>query len=208
MLVCFMHTEQNYHFPAVCFWKNLISDAVKYWFSLTSVKALIFLLGLDIKTFQTRFFLAFWASIKFLLMISHFPHIAMSLSVPSSCPQPMAVASVFPNHLSLEFHYGYKRCNDDDRGNWHANFSFDYIHYLWKELKIKLSPEPVGRIAKTSWPWRTRFKQIFWSSQKDLTYRKCLIVLFIVAFMSTWFDNRCPSPSILHSSSMSPVLEC
>ena len=59
MLVCFMHTEQNYHFPAVCFWKNLISDAVKYWFSLTSVKALIFLLGLDIKTFQTRFFFGF-----------------------------------------------------------------------------------------------------------------------------------------------------
>ena len=51
-----MHTEQNYHFPAVCFWKDLISDAVKNWFSLTSVKALIFLLGLNIKTFQTRFF--------------------------------------------------------------------------------------------------------------------------------------------------------
>ena len=37
-----MHTGQL--FPAVCFWKNLIPDAVKYWFSLTSVKALIFLL--------------------------------------------------------------------------------------------------------------------------------------------------------------------
>ena len=32
-----MHTGQL--FPAVCFWKNLIPDAVKYWFSLTSVKA-------------------------------------------------------------------------------------------------------------------------------------------------------------------------
>ena len=77
-----------------------------------------------------------------------------------------------------------------------------------KSWKIKLSPEPVGRIAKTSWPWRTRFKQIFCSSQKDLTYRKCSIVLFVVALMSTWLDNRCPSPSISHSSSMSPVLEC
>ena len=37
-----MHSGQL--FPAVCFWKNLIPDAVKYWFSLTSVKALIFLL--------------------------------------------------------------------------------------------------------------------------------------------------------------------
>ena len=148
MLVCFMHTEQNYHFPAVCFWKDLISDAVKYWFSLTSVKALIFLLGLDIKNFQTRFFLAFWASIKFLLMISHFPHIAMSLSMPSYCPQPMAVAGVFPNHLSLVFHYGYKRCNDDDRGNWHANFSFDYIHYWWKELKNQALPRACWKNCK------------------------------------------------------------
>ena len=40
-----MHTGQL--FPAVCFWKNLIPDAVRYWFSLTSVKALIFLLRLN-----------------------------------------------------------------------------------------------------------------------------------------------------------------
>ena len=137
-----MHAEQNYHFPAVCFWKDLISDAVKYWFSLTSVKALIFLLGLNVKTSQTRFFLAFWASIKFLLMISHFPHIAMSLSMPSSCPQPMAVAGVFPNHLSLVFHYGYKRCNDDDHGNWHAMQLFLWLHSLLvKRVEKSGSPQ-------------------------------------------------------------------
>ena len=34
-------------FPAVCFWQNLVPDAVKYWFSLISVKALIFLLRLN-----------------------------------------------------------------------------------------------------------------------------------------------------------------
>ena len=33
------------------------------------------------------------------------------------------------------FHCGYERRNDDDRGNWLANFSFDYVHYSWKELK-------------------------------------------------------------------------
>ena len=60
------------------------------------------------------------------------------------------------------------------------------IHYSWKELKNgKVSrPEPVGRIAKTSWPRRTRFKQIFCSSRKDSTYRKCSIALFLVASMS------------------------
>ena len=60
----------------------------------------------------------------------------------------MAVAGVFPNHLSLVFHYGYKRCNDDDRGNWHANFSFDYIHYWWKELKNQALPRACWKNCK------------------------------------------------------------
>ena len=51
-----MHTRQL--FPAVCFWKNLIPDAVKYWFSLTSVKALIFLLRLN-NLSNNIFFFAF-----------------------------------------------------------------------------------------------------------------------------------------------------
>ena len=83
------------------------------------------------------------------------------------------------------FHYGYERPYDDDRGNWLANFSFDYIHYSCKELKNQGPSEPIGRIAKTSWPRRTRFKQIFYSA-----YRKCSIPLFIVASMSAWFDNQ------------------
>ena len=210
MLVCFMHTEQNYHFPAVCFWKDLISDAVKYWFSLTSVKALIFLLGLDIKNFQTRFFLAFWASIKFLLMISHFPHIAMSLFMPSSCPLPTSYGCCWCFSKSLELGISLWLQEVQWWWLWKTDMpTFPLITFIisGKSWKIKLSPEPVGRIAKTSWPWWTRFKQIFCSSQKDLTYRKCSIVLFVVALMSTWLDNRCPSPSISHSSSMSPVLE-
>ena len=44
--------------------------------------------------------------------------------------------------------------------------------------------------------------------RKYSTYRKCSIALFLVASMSALFDNRCSSPSISHSSSMSPVLEC
>ena len=55
-----MHTGQL--FPAVCFWKNLIPDAVKYWFSLTSVKALIFLLWLN--NLSNKIFLPFWTSIN------------------------------------------------------------------------------------------------------------------------------------------------
>ena len=40
------------------------------------------------------------------------------LSMPSSCPQPMAIVAVFPNRLSFSwFHYGFERRNDDDRGN-------------------------------------------------------------------------------------------
>ena len=81
-------------------------------------------------------------------MISHFPHIAVSLSMPSSCPQLMVVAGVFPNCLSLVFQYGYERCNDDDRGNWHANFSFDYIHYLRIELKNQALPRACWKNCK------------------------------------------------------------
>ena len=44
-------------FPAVCLWKDLIPDAVKYWFSVTSVKALIFLLRLN--NFSNKIFFAF-----------------------------------------------------------------------------------------------------------------------------------------------------
>ena len=109
-----------------------------------------------------------------------------------------------------------------------------------KSRKNEGLPEPVGKIAETSWPRRRRFKQIssletadvfpvvasegekrrpevsllfacqhiFCSSRKNSTYRKCSIALFLVVSMSSWFDNRCLSPSISHSSSMTLVLEC
>ena len=53
-----------------------------------------------------------------------------------------------------------------------------------------------------------RFKQKFLLIAKSSTFRKCLIVLSLLASMFAWFYNRCPFPSISHSSSMSPVLEC
>ena len=49
-----------------------------------------------------------------------------------------------------------------------------------------------------------------WDSSKFSALREKIPhtgnALFIVASMSAWFDNRCLSPSVLHSSSMSPVL--
>ena len=85
-----------------------------------------------------------------------------------------------------------------------------YVHYSWKEFKSQGLREPIGRIAQTSWPRQTRFKHIFCLSRKDFTYRKCLMVLLLVASMSTLFDNRCvslPPYCILHQCLCSPVLE-
>ena len=161
-----------------------------------------------------RFFLPFWASINDLTRTPSF-HLTVSSSMPSSCPQPMAVVVLL---LLFQiawtwFHYGYERRNDDDRGNWLGNFSSDYVYYSWEEWKNEGLPEPVERIAKTSWP-RTRFKQILILIQANALHLKtphtgnARLQLFIVASMYAWFNNRCLSPSRLHSSSMSPVLEC
>ena len=79
-----MHTGQL--FPAVCFWKNLIPDAVKYWFSLTSVKALY--------TLSNKIFLPFWASMNDLTRSPSFHN-------PVSSIMPVAVVAVIPNRLSL-----------------------------------------------------------------------------------------------------------
>ena len=59
---------------------------------------LIFLLRLN--NFSNKIFLPFWASINDLTRTPSF-HIAVSSSMPSSCPQPMDVAAVIPNRLSL-----------------------------------------------------------------------------------------------------------
>ena len=77
----------------------LIPDAVKNWFSVTSVKALIFLLRLKNFT-KYKIFLPFWDSINDLTRTPSF-HIAVSSSMPFSRPQPMDVATIISNCLSL-----------------------------------------------------------------------------------------------------------
>ena len=197
-----MHTGQL--FPAVCFWKNLIPDAVKYWFSLTSVKALIFLLRLN--NLSNKIFLAFLGFNKWSHTHTFLPR-----------------CRVFVHAFLLHQTYGFCCCYSKllelglimaTRGAMMMikeidSPTFFWLHSLFMERVEKWrSPRACWRIVKMSWPRRTRFKQIFCSPQKDSSYRKCSIVLFIPALMSTWFDNRCLSPSISHSSSISPVLEC
>ena len=46
-----------------------------------------------------------------------------------------------------------------------------YVYYSWKEFKSQDLPEPIGRIAQTSWPRRTRFKQIFFSYHEKIPHR-------------------------------------
>ena len=77
----------------------LIVDAVKNRFSVTSVKALIFLLRLKNFT-KYKIFLPFWASINDLTRTPSF-HIAVSSSMPFSRPQPVDVAAITSNCLSL-----------------------------------------------------------------------------------------------------------
>ena len=77
---------------------ELILDAVKYSFSVTSVRALIFLLRLNY--LSNKMFLPFWAAVNDLTCTPSF-HNAVSSSISSSCPQPMAVAAVIPSRLSL-----------------------------------------------------------------------------------------------------------
>ena len=136
--------------------------------------------------FQIRFFLPFWASINDLTRTPSF-HIAVSSFMPSVCPQPMAVAADIPNHfVSLWLREAQRWWS------WKLTRQrFLWLRSLFVERVEQLrSPEPVGRIAKTSWPRRTGFKQIFCSSRKDSTCGKCSIALFIVPSMSAWFHNQ------------------
>ena len=112
-------------------------------------------------------------------------HIAVSSSMPSSCPQPMAVVAVIPNRLSLVSLW----LREAQRW-WSWKLTRQLFLWFRSLFENEGLPEPVGRIAKTSWPRRTRFKQIFCSSRKDSTYRKCSIALFIVASESEWSDNQ------------------
>ena len=53
-----------------------------------------------------------------------------------------------------------------------------------KSRKMKVSQSPLEESRKRPGLRPTRFKQIFCSSRKDSSYRKCSIALFIVASMS------------------------
>ena len=86
------------------------------------------------------------------------------------------------------FHYGYERCNNDDCGNWPANFSFDYVHYSWKELKNGGLPQPVWIITANKIQANfLLFTKRFHIQEMCIVF---CIVLFIVASMSVWFDNH------------------
>ena len=94
-----MHTGQL--FPAVCFWKNLIPDAVKDRFSLTSLKALIFLLRINNLSNEIFFtFLGFhkWSHTHTFLSPYRVVVHAFLLSPTYGC---CAVVAVIPNRLSL-----------------------------------------------------------------------------------------------------------
>ena len=143
-----MHTGQL--FPAVCFSKNLIPDAYKYWFSLTSAKALILLLPLN--NLSNKIFFAFLGFHKW----SH-THTFLShwLTLPRLRPCLPPALNLWLLLLLFRiawawFHYGYERRNDDDRGNWLANFSFDDVLLFVERVEKWRSPRALGRIAKTS----------------------------------------------------------
>ena len=140
-----MYTGQL--FPAVCFWKDLIPDAVKYWFSVTSVKALIFLLWLNFNDFSNKFFFCL-SGLPYMISHAHLPSTVPSLH-PCLLPAPNLWMLLLLFQITCAwFHFGYERRNNDDRGNWLANFSFDYVHYSWKELKNGGSPRPCWKNRK------------------------------------------------------------
>ena len=166
-LIDFMHIEKL--FPAVYFWWDLIPDAVKYWFSLTAVKAICFLLQ-------------------------------------------------FKNRLN--------------------NFSFNYVHYSWKDLKSCIKRDSPSKFSAHN--ERKRFGveemldcvgylllryprslcRFFFRAKEEIfedvrtTYKNNINNYYyndhqlLCRLMSAWFDNRCLFSSMSHSSSTSPVLRC
>ena len=106
---------------------------------------------------------------------------------------PFSLSSLFPFFLRSFIHTSHFRCNTImvTRGATMVIVEIDSPTFRLITLIIRGKSrknegllEPVGRIAKTSWPRRTRFKQIFYPSRKDSSCRKCSIALFIVASMS------------------------
>ena len=185
-----MHTERL--FPAVCFWKDLISDAVKYWFSLTSVKTLIFLLRLNNLSNKICFF-GFLGFHKWFHIF--FPH--CRVFAHASPPPPNLWLSLLIFQIAWAWYF---ICVGEAQRWWSWKLTrqvFLWLRSLFVErVEKSSSPQnPLEESRKSSWPRRTRFKQSFCSSRKHSTYRKCSIALLIVCSMSAWFDNRCLSLS-------------
>ena len=201
-----MHTGQL--FPAVCFWKNLIPDAVKYWFSLTSVLKSIFLSRLN-NLSNKIFFWPFWASRNDLTRTLSF-HIAWHWRV-------------FVHAFLLSPTYGCCCCHSKSL---ELGFITAARGATMMIVEIDSPTFPLLRLLFVERVQKWRSPRARWKNGENVLasaneihanfllfflipkYGKCSIALFIVASMSAWFDNRRLSPSISHSSSMSLVLEC
>ena len=107
-----MHTKQL--FPAVCFCKDLIPDAVKCWCSLTSVKALILLLWLN--TFSKKIFFAFLGFHKWSLTFLRHCHVFVlhTFSLHTTClfllSSPGLSASFVLKHVETGVNDNSKPC--------------------------------------------------------------------------------------------------
>ena len=88
------------------------------------------------------------------------------------------------------FHFGYERCNDDDRGHRLANFSFDQVHYSWKELKNQGSPRARWKNRENVLASANKIQANFLLFTERFHIQKMPdCILFIVASMSAWFDK-------------------
>ena len=197
-----MHTGQL--FPAVCFWKNLIPDAVEDWFSLTSLKALIFLLRINNLSNEIFFtFLGFhkWSHTHTLLSTYRVVVHAFLLSPTYGC------CCCYSKSLELGFIMATRGATMMIVEIDSATFPLTTFSIRGKSRKMKVSQSPLKESRKRPGLERdsSKFSALHLKTPHTGNAR---LQLFIVASMYAWFNNRCPSPSILHSSSMSPVLEC
>ena len=157
--------------------------------------------------FKEDFFLPFWASINDL---SPSFHTVMSSScMPSPGPPPT------PPPPSLTPTYGWCRCysnewrNDNDPGNLHLHalpLIMFIIHGMSLKIKVTQIPLEESRIR----PGHGEQDSSKFSAHHEKTLHTGNARLHWFCFSrSAWIDNRCLlSPSISHSSSTSPVLEC
>ena len=75
-------------------------------------------------------------------------------------------------------------------GNWLANFSFDYVHYSWKELKNEGSPRARWKNRENVLASANKIQANFLLFTERFHIQKMPdCILFIVASMSAWFDK-------------------